>query len=102
MLALTNGFIMVDALTASDAFENSRLLVVAVWWNQNQEGLADDLFRNDVNHLERNPTTQGENADTIGLQVGIPIDCRHRFLDRGYAEGLIVRGDVDLNVEREW
>ena len=44
MLALTNGFIMVDALTASDAFENSRLLVVAVWWNQNQEGLADDLF----------------------------------------------------------
>ncbi len=35
---------MVDALTASDAFENSRLLVVAVWWNQNQEGLADDLF----------------------------------------------------------
>src|SRR6476646_9924696 len=44
MLVHTNCFIMLDALAAPNTFENFRLLVLAIRWNQDGHWPADDLF----------------------------------------------------------
>src|SRR5271166_3565508 len=44
MLALANGFIMLDAFSASDTFENLWLLILPVQRHQNRNRFADDLF----------------------------------------------------------
>src|SRR5215475_14288894 len=43
MLAPPNGFIVLDALVASDALKNHRFFIVPVGWNQKRNRLADGL-----------------------------------------------------------
>ena len=44
MLALPNGFIMVDALAASDTLNDRIFLFLVIGWNQSRNRLADDFL----------------------------------------------------------
>ena len=44
MLALANGFIMLNALSSADTLEHRAFFVLPARWNQNRDGLADCFF----------------------------------------------------------
>jgi len=44
VLAATDGFVMIDALTPTNATKNFRFLIHLFQWNQDRHRLADDLL----------------------------------------------------------
>ena len=44
MLSLPNGFIVFDALAASDSLDDRFFLFLVIGWNQNRNRLADDFL----------------------------------------------------------
>src|SRR5262245_57882418 len=78
VLALTNGFIVVYTFAIPDAVEDSGLLVTAIWWKQNRDGLADDLF----SEVAENSFSALVPAGDCAIEAGT-YDCIVTGLDDG-------------------
>src|SRR5579859_3385053 len=78
VLALANRFIIFDALSPPDTFEDCKLFVLAVGWDQNRDRLANNFFRSVAEDLlcAFIPTCD----DTMEARA---VDCIITALDNG-------------------
>ena len=100
VLAPTNGFIMIDALAATDAVDNRGFLVEAVRRNHDRDRFADDLFGRIAEQPRRAPVPTGDDAVEV-----LAHDRVIGALDnRGEQPPIMLRalalGDVDQHVHR--